>query len=157
MVHKISKLSVATDQRMTKVSKEQLNDVLEKHQLRKTDTRLHVLNVFFKHEHAIAHSSLEKELGKTYDRVTLYRTLNTFEEAGIIHQVPSNGETKFALCHAHCDHHHHQDQHLHFNCTACQQTFCLEDVQLPLVEYSSDYEIHSVNITATGICKKCKK
>ncbi len=142
---------------MTKVSQEQLVDVLGKHQLRKTDTRIHVLNVFYQHEHALAHSSLEKELGNAYDRVTIYRTLNTFEEAGIIHQVPSNGETKFALCHAHCNHDHHQDQHLHFNCSSCNETFCLEDVKLPNIEYPKNYSVHSLHITATGICKKCNK
>jgi Fur family ferric uptake transcriptional regulator len=141
---------------MTQVSQDQLLEVLDKHQLRKTDTRLHVLSIFYTHEHAIAHSHLEKELGNTYDRVTLYRTLNTFEEAGIIHQVPSNGEARFALCHAHCNHQQHQDQHLHFNCSHCRQTFCLVDVKLPTINDLYDYEIQSITITATGICKKCK-
>lgn len=142
---------------MTKVSQEQLVDVLSKHQLRKTETRIHVLNIFFNNEYALAHSALEKQLGNAYDRVTIYRTLNTFEEAGIIHQVPSNGEAKFALCHAHCDHQHHQDQHLHFNCTNCNQTFCLENVNIPTIEYPKNYDVHSLNITATGVCKNCKK
>ncbi|MDB5273626.1 MAG: Fur family transcriptional regulator [Chitinophagaceae bacterium] len=141
---------------MTKVSKEQLADILEKHQLRKTDTRLHVLTIFFNHEYALAHSDLEKELGRAYDRVTIYRTLNTFEEAGIIHQVPAQGETRFALCHSACDPQHHQDQHLHFNCSSCDQIFCLEEVHLPAIAYPRNYEVHSLNITATGICKSCK-
>jgi Fur family ferric uptake transcriptional regulator len=32
---------------------------------------------------------IEKEVGDKYDRVTIYRTLQTFEEKGIIHTIPT--------------------------------------------------------------------
>lgn len=138
------------------ISEEQCNAILTQHAVRKTETRVQVLEIFFKYEHALGHSDIEKALGDTFDRVTLYRTLHTFEQAGIIHEVPSQGETKFALNHTHLLSDKAHDQHIHFTCEICHQTFCLENIIAPHLDYSGDFNIKSLNITAKGICKNCK-
>ncbi len=139
------------------ISEEQCNAILIQHAVRKTETRVQVLEIFFKHEYALGHSDIEQALGDIFDRVTLYRTLHTFEQAGIIHEVPSQGETKFALNHSHLLRDKPHDQHVHFTCQVCHQTFCLENIIPPRLNYSGEFEIKSLNISASGICKNCKK
>ena len=92
---------------------EKIQEILDKQELRKTPARQSVLGFFLKQTFAIGHSTLEKELS-TFDRVTLYRTLASFEEKGIIHKIlDDSGVVKYALCSS-CDSHHHHDEHVHF-------------------------------------------
>lgn len=130
--------------------------ILEKHKLRKTSVRADILKVFLIHSHALSHADIEESLGSGYDRVTIYRTLYSFEEKGLIHKVPDDGGIqKFALCHDHCDEHNHQDDHLHFLCTKCCRTFCLEGVELPDFVVPQGYSVSSVNFSVQGICREC--
>jgi len=138
------------------ISEEKCYEILTQHSVRKTETRVQVLEVFFKYDYALAHSDVETALGDSFDRVTLYRTLHTFEQAGIIHEVPSQGETKFALGALLATQGDSYDQHIHFSCQMCRQTFCLENITPPQLDYSGDYTITSLSITAKGICKNCK-
>ncbi len=139
------------------ISEEQCYEILTQHSVRKTETRVQVLEVFFEYAYALAHSDIEKALGDSFDRVTLYRTLHTFEQAGIIHEVPSQGEPKFGLGPLLAVQGNNHDQHINFTCQMCKQTFCLENITPPQLDYSGDYTITSLSITAKGICKTCKE
>lgn len=48
-----------------------------------TDSRMQILDLFYNNEGALAHADIEKKTGDAIDRVTIYRTLQTFEEKGI--------------------------------------------------------------------------
>ncbi len=37
---------------------------------------------------ALAHADIEKKTGESFDRVTVYRTLQSFVEKGIVHLIP---------------------------------------------------------------------
>ena len=79
--------------------KKEFIELLENNQLKKTSTRFTVLNILKSRESAISQPELEAMLGKKVDRVTLYRTLSTFEEKGIIHKVLNiNGTANYAFC-----------------------------------------------------------
>jgi Fe2+ or Zn2+ uptake regulation protein len=65
------------------------------------------------------------------DRITIYRTLKTFEEKGIVHSIQENTTTKYKLCEDDCDEKTHKDWHLHFYCKICKQTTCKEDISFP--------------------------
>jgi Fur family ferric uptake transcriptional regulator len=138
------------------ISSKQLIKILTDHEVRKTEARVQVLGVFFKHEYALGHSDLEIILGDDFDRVTLYRTLNTLEQAGVLHLVPSEGENKYGLCRTACSHDAHNDNHIHFNCVKCKQTYCLDHLIVDNTIHAGEYEIHTYNIAAKGICKNCK-
>ena len=66
-----------------------IEDVLKKNQLSVTDGRKKILELFLNSEGALAHADIEEKTGETFDRVTVYRTLNTFVEKGIIHHIPT--------------------------------------------------------------------
>ena len=101
----------------------QMSSILTKHDLRKTPIRIKVLEVFLQKNEALSHAELERELEET-DRVTLYRTLKKFEESGIIHKAIDGTDTaRYALCHGACEHHHHEDNHAHFQLRKMWENF----------------------------------
>ena len=134
----------------------EFNELLQKHQLKKTAPRISVLSVLKSREMATSQPELEEIIGKQVDRVTLYRILSTFEEKGIIHKVLGlDGTANYALCSASCTKHEHHDEHLHFNCTACNHIFCLPDSHIPTVNVPKGFKVNSLNVSASGICDKC--
>jgi Fur family ferric uptake transcriptional regulator len=131
-------------------------ELLELHQLRKTNTRIYVLDTFLNAQEALGHSELEKALSNM-DRITLYRTLKTFEQKGVLHQaLDTSGRMKYALCAEGCSEQSHNDHHAHFHCTNCDRTICLENAITPLIKVPSGYEIEQVHLVVTGICENCQ-
>jgi Fur family ferric uptake transcriptional regulator len=126
--------------------------------LRHTAGREEVLDLFLGAGHALAHNDVENGLSPDHDRVTIYRTLRTFLDKGIIHRVlDDEGGTKYALCRETCaDGHHHHD-HVHFKCENCGQTTCLDDVQIPSVALPNGYNRKETNLLIQGVCQGCNK
>lgn len=132
-------------------------ELLAKHQLKKTSPRLRVLSLMASKTTATSQPDLEQVIHDV-DRVTLYRILNTFEEKGIIHKVfDLNGTANYALCSTDCEEHHHHDEHVHFNCLACKNVYCLDQQELPQLNMPAGFKAEGVTIYATGICPKCNK
>ena len=130
-------------------------DILRNHNLRKTDCRLDVLAFFMQKKNALSQGNLENHL-KQYDRVTLYRTLNSFLEAGIIHKIPnSQGIATYGLCYDTCSPHDHEHNHVHFKCNQCGQIQCLDEKTVPEVSVPDGYLIESVNMIVDGVCDSC--
>lgn len=131
--------------------------LLTNRNIRATPFRLAVLDVFKHYKNAIGLTTIEEELG-THDRITLYRTLKTFIEQGIIHEIVlPGGEKRMALCADDCAHngHNHQHEHIHFQCKKCNEIFCVEVDDFPKLKLKN-FSIDSLEITARGLCKKCK-
>jgi Fur family ferric uptake transcriptional regulator len=60
--------------------KPEVAEMLKKNGLSITDARKTILELFFNTRGALAHASIEKLSGENFDRVTVYRTLQTFTE-----------------------------------------------------------------------------
>lgn len=131
-------------------------NTLREFQLRQTGCREDVLDVFLKNLHALAHSDLEDALKEKFDRVTIYRTLKTFLEKGIIHKVLDDvGGTKYALCKHACSHEEHNHDHVHFKCIECGLTNCLDHVHIPFFKLPDGYTRQEVNLLVQGVCPNC--
>ena len=79
-------------------------DILKRNSLSITDGRMKILELFYNSDGALAHADIEKKTGLAVDRVTVYRTLQTFVEKGIIHQVPTTDNSiLYALCKHNCE------------------------------------------------------
>lgn len=135
---------------------EKLVKRLKSHNLRKTPVRQRVLSVFMESQGvALSNSDIEDTV-ENLDRITLYRTLKTFEERGIIHQaIDGTGITKYALCSEMCTEHHHRDVHAHFFCTSCNRTTCLEDIPVPEPKLNEGFRISSAQLVLNGMCDDC--
>ncbi|HET7898030.1 MAG TPA: transcriptional repressor [Flavisolibacter sp.] len=134
-----------------------LNDILHRRQLSSTESRRKILSLFLNSHDALTHGDIEKEVGDKYDRVTIYRTLQTFEEKGIIHTIPTaENSVLYALC-KECEDGHHHDDHVHFICTHCNRTICLDDVVSPTIDLPEGYQAETVQVVIQGVCKDCSK
>ncbi len=132
--------------------------LLEQHQVRKTKIRIEILGFFMSKTYALSHAEIENAIDPNYDRVTIYRTLKSFEEQGLIHKVlDESGTSKYALCADHCVGHKHHDSHVHFSCIKCGHTFCLDDISIPTINLPMDYQLIGYNFLVQGICKDCPK
>lgn len=126
-------------------------------QVQPTAMRILVLEHLLKQTAAVSLQDLEKDFTHS-DRTTLYRTLKTFEEKGLIHEIQHGTEAaKYALCAAACKAGSHYDLHLHFYCYNCKQTLCLHKHQVPEVSLPKHFQLKELNLIAKGICDECSK
>ena len=132
-------------------------DILKKNQLSITDGRKKILELFMHSEGALAHADIEKITGESFDRVTVYRTLNTFVEKGIIHLIPTTDNSiLYALCKDNCEAGHHHDNHVHFICDVCNKTICLDEVTVPQVTLPKGFRPEHSQMVVKGVCGDCK-
>ncbi len=134
-----------------------IESLLKRNRLSVTDSRKKILQLFLAHTGALAHGDIEKGAGEKFDRVTVYRTLQTFVDKGIIHVIPTaDNSIRYALCKDDCGEGHHHDHHIHFVCTQCNKTYCLDDVVTPDIKLPRGYSAGHVEVVVEGICKNCQ-
>ena len=129
-------------------------ELLRNRNLKATSMRLEVLGILSDNDKAISQSEIQGAL-KDFDRVTLYRTLNTLMENGVIHvALRDEQNTYYAMCSHQCDSHSHNHKHVHFRCNKCEKVTCVQtsnDLSISI----PGYEIDDFEIEATGLCKSC--
>ena len=136
---------------------ERLPEILKKNHLSVTDSRKKILELFLSSPGALAHADIEKSTGEIFDRVTVYRTLQTFVDKGIIHNIPTTDNSiLYALCKQDCEAGHHHDNHVHFICNECNKTICLDDVTVPEVKLPKGFKPEHAEMVVTGVCGDCK-
>ena len=96
--------------------------------------------------------SIEEQLPQ-FNRVTIYRILQSFINDGIIHKVISNdGKFYYFKC-KNCNEVHFHN-HYHFKCNICGKVECMDnDIE---VKVPKDYVVEDVNFWVTGTCGTCK-
>ncbi|MCG8574612.1 MAG: transcriptional repressor [Flavobacteriales bacterium] len=135
-----------------------MDELLKRAGLKVTPTRRLVLQVFKKHSFALSYNDIEGGIKEKLDKVTIYRTLKSFEEKGITHQIlDTSNQVKYALCGDSCSDHEHHDAHLHFKCTSCEQTYCIEDSQIPQISLPKGFVQRHSSMLVEGICKTCNR
>lgn len=135
-----------------------IDTILKDFNLRNTKCREEVLDLFLEKNNALSNADIEDKVSKTFDRVTIYRTLKTFLSKGLIHKVLDDvGNPKYALCKDYCTKDQHKHQHVHFKCTQCSRTYCLENIQIPSFALPKGYSFVESNLLITGICIDCNK
>jgi Fur family ferric uptake transcriptional regulator len=133
-----------------------LDNILKHHDLRVTQVRLEVLEFFQNNKNALTHSDLEQYFDKKFDRVTIYRTLTSFLENGLLHKIPDDsGVAKYALCHHEGIEHTHDDHHVHFKCKKCEKIECLHSLEIPKLHLPKKYKMENANLLIEGICAVC--
>jgi Fur family ferric uptake transcriptional regulator len=136
----------------------QVEEILRRNNLSVTDSRRKILNLFMRQHGALAHGDIERRAGEKFDRVTVYRTLQTFVEKGIIHTIPTTDNSiRYALCKDNCTEGHHHDNHVHFICLQCGDTLCLENVGVPEVALPKGFSLNATELVVKGLCTKCKQ
>ena len=103
---------------------ERYTQALRSHNLRSTLPRKTVFDVLATAEKPLSMRDLVKQC-PSIDRVTLYRTLNTFMQAGIVRVVPVGWKRMYELTESFAPHHHHM---------ICTQCGTVIDIMSPEIE-----------------------
>jgi Fur family transcriptional regulator, ferric uptake regulator len=136
---------------------DEVESLLKRNSLSVTESRKKILQLFLEQTGALAHGDIEKKAGEKFDRVTVYRTLQTFVDKGIVHTIPTaDNSIRYALCKDDCSEGHHHDHHIHFVCNNCGNTYCLDDVVTPEIKLPKGYIAGHVEVVVEGVCRNCK-
>jgi len=123
--------------------------------IRITAMRILIFNFLSEKKIAVTLSDIENSFDKA-DRTTLYRTIKTFIDKEIVHQIDDGtGVTKYALCEPNCHCDLENDLHLHFHCNLCNETVCLMDRKIPQIKVPEGFISENINLVVKGICNKC--
>ncbi|MEK6479494.1 transcriptional repressor [Catalinimonas sp. 4WD22] len=150
-----------------------LESLFHQHQLRFTRCRTDIITFFMNASFALSAKDLEVKLPQ-YDRVTIYRTLNSFIEKNILHPIPSDGgaalyglsdNIRKTLEQSEQQHNIQQtikespgaahEEHIHFSCHACGKTLCLPEQTIPKVNLPKGYQVQEVEMVVKGYCISC--
>lgn len=133
-----------------------LEKTLKDLKLKVTPTRLAILNVFSDGCKTVNAEYIFKKLkGKDINIVTIYRTLTTFKNVGILKTVDLHKDSEYYEI---AGHHHH-----HIVCTDCGTTESFDDCDVErlskkvLRESSKFKEINQHSFEFFGSCKSCLK
>lgn len=139
---------------MNEQLREEIETQVREAGLKLTPQRFAVLEYLIKSpEHPTA-DEIGAELNRHFPRVsraTIYNTLNTLRDAGLIHEVFVEGYV--ARYDTNLDEHHH------FICRICNK---LEDIPFSSVgdlqsfNLSKGYKVESYEIVLRGVCSSCK-
>ncbi len=135
----------------------QVDTFLQKKDIRPTAMRMLIYKFLAENKFAVALTDIENHFAQS-DRTTLYRTIKTFEEKGVVHQIDDGtGTSKYALCEEGCNCDFETDLHLHFHCNICDQTTCLTDHKIPQINIPEGFIAEDANLVLKGICDKCSQ
>lgn len=130
------------------------DDILNSRHIKPTAMRELVLKILSEQTSAVSLADIESIFDKA-DKTTLYRTLKTFEENKLIHSIDDGtGSVKYALCKETCQC-NPEDLHVHFLCTKCQHTYCLNDIAIPSISLPVNFKLETINMVVKGICVNC--
>jgi Fur family ferric uptake transcriptional regulator len=125
--------------------------------LRRTPARIAVLDRIEALAQPTSHADLSAlpDIG-ALDDITLYRTLATLVEAGLIHRVHGiDGVWRYCAqprglpgCPA---------NHAHFLCETCGGMSCLLTQPIPRVDVPEGAEVHGRHLLVHGRCPKCAR
>ena len=139
------------------MSNNDVEDILTRKEVKPTSNRILVMRELIKASHPVSLADLEISLGFSMDKAIIFRVLELFSEKDIIHVIEDGSRSlKYELCHS-GTHHTIADQHVHFYCERCKETYCFEDVSVPLVNIPEGFSPHAINYMIKGICPKCSK
>jgi len=131
--------------------------ILEERKVRATPMRMLVLEQMILYQEGVTLNTMENLLIDS-DRITIYRTLQTFVKHGIAHAVEmANKGTVYILCSKECSLDKHYDYHPHFSCEKCGKIFCGGEFpfEISRIPNKDDFTINTIEIMIKGLCSQC--
>jgi Fur family ferric uptake transcriptional regulator len=134
--------------------KGKIDRTLKAAKLRRTQARASILNVLLAAKKPLNQAQIAKKIAKQRpNKVTIYRTLKSLIDAGLVHQAFLRERTRhFELAH-NCS---EKQCHPHFFCTNCGDTSCLIDIKVPMVSAEHrGFLINRQQVHLEGLCPNC--
>ena len=143
---------------MKKNTENNLTEIIRKAGFRATDARLSVISFLMKAKYPLSIQEIIDGLGRSdFDQVTVYRTVNSFRDKGLVREVNLRGDDpRYELSDSKNDHHH-------IVCTKCHRIEdfigCVaEKIEKKVLYESSTFsKITGHSFDFYGLCNKCAK
>lgn len=136
------------------MNRDLIESMLVERGIRPTPNRILILAELMKANHPLNLADIELALDPM-DKASIFRVLGLLAEKDIVHEiVDGTRSVKYEFCHGQ-GHHSVNDQHVHFYCENCRETFCLEDKIVPVIDLPDGFKARQVNYVIKGICPKC--
>ncbi|KUO51730.1 MAG: hypothetical protein APF76_15200 [Desulfitibacter sp. BRH_c19] len=122
--------------------------------LKKTPGRIALMDILLEAKNPMTQQEIMKKLSKVkLNYVSIYRSLETFVQVGIIHRVESGDRIwRFALGSEKKQGHDHP----HFTCRECGITECLDGIGIPItIPLRKGYTVERKELYLKGLCPKC--
>ncbi len=125
--------------------------------LRVTRKKTAILHEVIRSDHPLNAAEIYERVSAslTVDLATVYRTLGSLLNHGLIREISDNSDTLFyeIAC-------VHNPVHPHFKCLRCRKLTCLDALSgesaADVTRYAGDCDIMDISITLSGICRECK-
>lgn len=134
--------------------RQKVEKLLNSADLRRTKPRALILAALLGAGKPITAEQIATKLGRAGpDKVTIYRTLENFVKAGLVHKAFLQERT----WHFEPAHNCSKTQcHPHFTCTDCGNTVCLTEITLPMAKSPrKGFLIRRQRVQLEGLCPGC--
>lgn len=131
---------------------DRVDEYLKQHGLRLTPTRRQVVEILTNHSYALSQHEIEQKLTLEADRVTVYRTLLTLIEVGLVSKILDERGQRFLLCRG-----EKKAENAHFKCTDCGHIEVIENSIFLPVALPQGYVLQNHNVLITGTCPTCNE
>ncbi len=141
---------------MTDQQRQKAVRILGQTSLRRTEQRTRVLGALLDVGCPMTQGEIAEWLGgESPNKVTIYRVMESFIEAGIVHKVFLQDRSgHYELSH-NCS---ERQCHPHFTCTDCGKTSCMTGVHLDMPRSPHEgFVIERQKVQLEGLCPKCSK
>lgn len=139
---------------MVKKLEEAAREILSGFGLKKTAGRIALIKLLLQAQNPLTRQEISAKLtGVNFNRVSIYRSLDAFLKAGIIHKVEAGDRSRrFAICScgssSHC--------HPHFICRSCGKVECLNGLKnIQHYPLKPGYIFEEQEIYIRGLCARC--
>ena len=139
---------------MTAKLDDKARQMLRRAKLYCTEARIAILRALLETARPIRQDQITPQSARgTFNRVTVYRTLESLVEAGLVHRVFTQDRAWYFELADHCS---EKQCHPHFTCTHCGVTHCLTDTSLPMAKISQKgFIIYRQQVRLEGLCPAC--
>jgi len=128
--------------------------ILKTAKLYRTECRTAILKLLLKANKPLSQDEIAQRLGKKrFNKVTIYRTLESFCEAGLLHKAFMQKRAWHFELAQDCT---ESQCHPHFTCTSCGKTHCLTGMTLPMASSPhKGFIIRRQQVRLEGLCPTC--
>ncbi len=135
-------------------AKRKIENLLSSVNLRRTSSRVAILGVLLSARKPQTADQIAANLAPAGpNKVTIYRTLESFLAAGLVHKVFLQERTWHFELARNCT---ESQCHPHFTCTNCGDMQCLMEMTLPMAESPhKGFVIGRQRVQLEGLCPKC--
>jgi Fur family ferric uptake transcriptional regulator len=132
---------------------QRVEDLLSFANLRRTGPRVAILSVLMHTRKPLTQEEISAKLGPAIpNRVTIYRVLERFCKAGLVHKAFMQKRAwHFELA----DRCTESQCHPHFMCKKCGVVSCLVGVPVSIVKGVKGFVIHRQRVQLEGLCPQC--